>query len=148
MAIIEPVTAAGGVVFKRKDNTDPSVLLIFRRGVWDLPKGKLEEGETIKECAVREVAEEVGISVVPEIAFQLSKTYHEYEQGGIHYGKTTHWFGMRFPSGMELNFDPQIEEDIQEVSWISLEEAQTLVGYENLSEVLKSFEQEYRQYMS
>lgn len=146
MAIVEPVTAAGGVVFKKKDSIDPSVLLIFRRGVWDLPKGKLEEGETIKECAVREVAEEVGVSVLPEIVFPLPETYHEYEQGGIHYGKTTHWFGMQFLSGAELTFDPQTEEDIEKVSWITLKKAKTLVGYENLSEVLKTFEQNYRQH--
>ncbi|WP_445665096.1 NUDIX hydrolase [Fodinibius sp. AD559] len=148
MAIIEPVTAAGGVVFKRKDNEDLSVLSIFRRGVWDLPKGKLEEGETIEECAVREVAEEVGVSVLPKIVFELPETYHEYEQGGTHYGKITHWFGMRFPDEAELTFSPQTEEDIEKVNWISLKKAQTLVGYENLSKVLKAFEQKYQQYIS
>lgn len=148
MSIVEPITAAGGVVFNRKDNDDPSVLLIFRRGVWDLPKGKLEEEETVEECSVREVVEEVGVSVLPEIVFQLPETYHEYEQGGIHYGKTTHWFGMRFPDDAELAFDPQTEEEIQKVSWISLKKAKTLVGYENLSEVLKAFEQKYQQHIA
>ncbi|NIT60885.1 MAG: NUDIX domain-containing protein [Aliifodinibius sp.] len=148
MAIVEPVTAAGGVVFKSENNIHPSVLLIFRRGVWDLPKGKLEEGETIKECSVREVAEEVGVSVLPEIVFQLPETYHEYQQGGIHYGKTTHWFGMQFPDDSDLTLTPQTEEDIQKVSWISLRKAQTLVGYENLVEVLKAFENQYRKYIS
>jgi 8-oxo-dGTP pyrophosphatase MutT (NUDIX family) len=147
MAIVEPVTAAGGVVFKPVDNADPSVLLIFRRGVWDLPKGKLEEGETVKECSVREVAEEVGVSVLPEIVFQLPETYHEYEQGGIHYGKTTHWFGMRFPDIAKLIFTPQTEEGIEKVSWIALEKAKKLVGYENLSEVLGMFEQNYQQFI-
>jgi 8-oxo-dGTP pyrophosphatase MutT (NUDIX family) len=148
MAIVEPVTAAGGVVFKCDDNTDPSVLLIFRRGVWDLPKGKVEEAETVKECSVREVAEEVGVSVLPKISFELPETYHEYEQGGIHYGKTTHWFGMQFPDDSELTFTPQTEEDIQKVSWISLKKAQTLVGYENLSDVLKVFTQKYEQHIA
>lgn len=148
MAIVEPVTAAGGVVFKGNDTSDPFVLLIFRRGVWDLPKGKLEEGETIKECSVREVAEEVGISVLPEIVFKLPETYHEYEQGGIHYGKTTHWFGMQFSDDVELTFEPQTEEDIQKVRWISLNKARTLVGYENLSEVLKAFKQKYQQHIA
>jgi 8-oxo-dGTP pyrophosphatase MutT (NUDIX family) len=148
MAIVEPVTAAGGVVFKSEENADPSVLLIFRRGVWDLPKGKLEEEETIRECSVREVAEEVGVSVLPEIVFQLPETYHEYEQDGIHYGKTTHWFGMQFPDDLDLVFEPQSEEDIQKVSWIPCRKAQTLVGYENLVKVLKAFEEQYRQFTS
>ena len=146
-AIAEPVTAAGGVAFKNTDHSEPSVLLIFRRGVWDLPKGKLEDGETVKECAVREVAEEVGVSVLPEIIFELPETYHEYEQEGIHYGKTTYWFGMRFPDDGEIVFTPQAEEGIDKVNWIPFEKAQTLVGYENLVEVLKAFEPKYKQYM-
>lgn len=147
MDIVEPVTAAGGVVFKRTDNADPTILLIFRRGVWDLPKGKLEEGETVKECSVREVSEEVGVSVLPKIVFQLPQTYHEYEQDGVHYGKTTYWFAMQFPDDVEINFTPQTEEDIEKVRWISLEKAKKMVGYENLSDVLKTFEQKYRQQM-
>lgn len=147
MDIVEPVTAAGGVVFKRADNADPTILLIFRRGVWDLPKGKLEEGETVKECSVREVSEEVGVSVLPKIVFQLPETYHEYEQDGVHYGKTTHWFGMQFPEDVKVNFTPQTEEDIEKVRWISLEKAKKMVGYENLSDVLKTFEQKYQQQM-
>ena len=147
MTSIEPVTAAGGVVFKRGDNASPFVLLIFRRGVWDLPKGKVEEGETVKECSVREVAEEVGVSVLPEIVFQLPDTYHEYEQDGVYFGKTTHWFGMRFPDDANLSFTPQTEEDIEKVSWTSFGKAKTLVGYENLLDVLKTFEQEYSQYI-
>lgn len=146
MAAAEPVTAAGGVVFKGIDNAEPTILLIFRRGVWDLPKGKLEEGETVEECAVREVAEEVGVSILPEIVFQLPQTYHEYEQDGVHYGKTTHWFGMKFPEEANLNFAPQTEEDIEKVSWLSLNKAQTLVGYKNLLDVLKTFDQKYQQH--
>lgn len=142
---LEPITAAGGVVFKKDDcRQHLSVLLIFRRGVWDLPKGKLEKGESIKECAVREVVEEVGISVMPQIIFELPDTYHEYEQSGIHYGKTTHWFGMQLPAGIEVDFKPQEEEGIEKVSWFSLSEAQKLVGYDNLKKVLFAFEQTYK----
>lgn len=143
MAIVEPVTAAGGVVFN-KENNSPLILMIFRRGVWDLPKGKLEQGETIKECSVREVSEEVGVTVLPEIAFELPETYHEYEQGGVHYGKTTHWYAMQFPDNSEPTFTPQTEEDIEKVSWVSLEKAKKLVGYQNLSDVLDAFEQKYQ----
>lgn len=147
MAIVEPVKAAGGVVFKIENSSSPSVLLIFRRGVWDLPKGKLEEGESIEDCSVREVSEEVGVSVLPEIIFELPQTYHEYEEGGVHIGKTTHWFGMQFPENSDLTFAPQTEEDIEKVSWISLDQAQKLVGYENLSKVLRAFKQKYREHI-
>lgn len=144
MSIVEPVTAAGGVVFKEEDAQEPLVLLIFRRGVWDLPKGKLEKGESIKECAVREVAEEVGVSDLPEIIFGLPDTYHEYKQHGTHYGKTTHWFGMKLPTNLNDDFTPQAEEGIEEVSWFPLTKAQKIAGYDNLTEVLKAFEQTYK----
>ena len=51
------IIAAGGLV----TNENNELLMIFRRGKWDLPKGKLDKGETIEECAIREVEEETGI---------------------------------------------------------------------------------------
>lgn len=145
MPEIESVTAAGGLVY-RSLNKGQQVLLIFRNGVWDLPKGKLED-ETIQECAVREVAEEVGSSSLPTIERPLTKTYHEYEQRGIRYGKTTFWFSMKFLEAKD-HFNPQTEEGIEEVKWVSLAEAQQKVGYENLVEVLKSFELLYADSLS
>ena len=55
------IIAAGGLVFNDKNE----LLMIFRRGKWDLPKGKLDEGEDIEDCAVREVKEETGLDVTP-----------------------------------------------------------------------------------
>lgn len=141
MPAIESITAAGGVVYKQEKNNEPThVLLIYRRGVWDLPKGKIEEGETVKDCAVREVSEEIGLQTPPEIDFTLADTYHEYEQDGIRFGKTTHWFGMRLDSMPEEGFKPETEEDIEEVRWVSLSKAKRIVGYDNLVGVLNSFE--------
>lgn len=139
----EPVTAAGGVVYKSEENNPPHILLIYRRGVWDLPKGKLEEGETVQECAIREVAEEIGLQTHPEISFRLTDTYHEYERDGISFAKITHWFGMRMHSIPEKGFEPQTEEDIKKVQWAMLNNAKTLVGYDNLVDVLNSFESRY-----
>ena len=51
------IEAAGGLVFNEKNE----LLMIFRRGFWDLPKGKVDEGETLEQCAVREVQEETGL---------------------------------------------------------------------------------------
>lgn len=144
MADVEPITAAGGVVYRESEaGSGPEVLLIYRRGVWDLPKGKHEEGETIRECAVREVAEEVGIAELPAIMKQLSDTYHEYRQDGRQYGKTTHWFAMQLKEKPENGFSPQQVEDIEKVEWYPLEKAMQLVGYENLIAVLDSFENWY-----
>ena len=52
------IEAAGGLVY----NNECQLLMIFRNNKWDLPKGKLEQNENTKECAIREVEEECGIS--------------------------------------------------------------------------------------
>ncbi len=130
-----PVTAAGGVIF-RMDATGVQVLTIRRNGNWDLPKGKMEVGETVQSCAVREVSEELGIAP-PMIVCSLDATWHRYEMGGESYGKTTHWFLMI--SNAET-FVPQTEELIEEVRWVRLAVALDLVAYENLRIVLRRVE--------
>lgn len=135
---VENITAAGGVLFRQgSGKSDKEVLLIFRRGVWDLPKGKQEENESIEECAVREVAEEIGISNSPEIICPLIQTYHEYEQDGLFFGKTTHWFAMQLTSEAE-SFSPEEKEGIKKAEWYSVDEAKEKVGYNNLLDVLKA----------
>lgn len=144
MSDTEPITAAGGVLYKKHSSSGaPLVILIFRRGVWDLPKGKIEKGESIRECAVREVAEEIGLSIYPEIVGTLSETYHEYEQDGIFYGKTTHWFAMRVEDWTSESLEPETNEGIEKVQWFSMQTAEQVVGYENLSKVLESFSSWY-----
>ncbi len=132
---MKKLTAAGGVLFREGDD-GPEVLLIYRRGVWDLPKGKLEKGESVEECARREVAEEVGCEL-PEILADLPDTWHEYTQKGTDYGKTTHWFVMQSEANGSL--EPQKSEGIEKVEWVGAEVAVEKVGYENLMDVLKSF---------
>lgn len=142
MSGFKPITAAGGVVYQQNDELE--VLLIFRRGVWDLPKGKLEDDETVEECAVREVAEEIGVANLPTITFTLRDTYHEYVQNGKNYGKTTHWFGMQLSSTFSNGFNPETEEGIEKVKWVPLSEAKKIVGYENLVDVLNDFEDSFQ----
>lgn len=132
----QPITAAGGVVFRmEQDRTE--VLLIRRNGVWDLPKGKLEEGESVPQCAVREVAEEVH-APLPCIVGSLPQSYHEYEEKGIRWGKTTHWYSMVFPE-IPDQFIPQQNEGITDVKWTEIGEALHLVGYDNLIGTLLAF---------
>jgi 8-oxo-dGTP pyrophosphatase MutT (NUDIX family) len=132
-----PVSAAGGIVFQWKsEKTEPEVLMIFRNGVWDLPKGKLEKGEAIEMCAVREVAEEVG-SGIPAIVKKLGTTYHEYSEKEKLMGKTTHWYSMVFTKSEVL--DPQTEEGIEKIEWVDISEAKERAGYENLREILKKY---------
>jgi mutator protein MutT len=109
------IQAGGGLVVNEKGE----VLFMFRRGKWDLPKGKLDPGETLEGCAVREVEEETGISQLELIKF-LMVTEHEYEEKGIIILKETHWYLMNTSSNQKLI--PQKEEDILDLRWIGLPE--------------------------
>lgn len=106
------IVAAGGLV----TNDREELLLIFRKKRWDLPKGKCEDGESIEECAIREVKEETGLQNLYIKKF-VGKTYHEYYEKWInqHVIKETWWFAMSASDNCELI--PQIEEDIEEVIW-------------------------------
>ncbi len=135
---METITAAGGAVYK-KINGSVQLLLIYRNGVWDLPKGKLEENESVRECAAREVAEEVGVSQLPEIESKLTDTIHYYTINGTGVKKITHWYVMQFRD-FESEFSPQEEEGITKVEWHDLEKAKTMVGYDNLELVIAEVE--------
>lgn len=104
------IKAAGGLV----ENKNEEVLMIFRRGKWDLPKGKLDPGESLETCALREVKEETGLNGVT-LEKPLMVTYHTYDQNGKHILKESHWFLMRSADGGDLK--PQLEEDISKAEW-------------------------------
>ncbi len=127
----EPIEAAGGVV----SNPDGGVLMIYRRGKWDLPKGKRDDGEDIESCAVREVIEETGL---PELNLgnKICETYHVYAQGGAELLKTTHWYHMNASKAFELH--PQKEENILEARWVAEKKLGNYVhqSYEAIKEIL------------
>lgn len=127
----EPIEAAGGVV----SNPDGGVLMIYRRGKWDLPKGKRDDGENIEECAIREVVEETGI---PELKLgdKICETYHVYAQGSVELLKTTHWYNMKAKKAYELH--PQKEENILEARWVAEKKLGTYVhqSYDAIKEIL------------
>lgn len=116
-AQMEKIVAAGGLVY----TPHKSVLLIFRRGKWDLPKGKLDEGETLEACAVREVQEETGLSKAT-IEKPLTITWHTYQQDGKLILKESHWYLMHTPAEEKLT--PQEDEDIESCIWVPLEDLQ------------------------
>ncbi len=100
--------AAGGLI-RNKDN---ETLFIYRLDKWDLPKGKIEKGESKKEAAIREVKEECGLQHV-SIEKKLQKTYHIYHRNGKEILKITYWYLMK-TSYLE-KLIPQLEEDITQV---------------------------------
>lgn len=133
MSEFTPVTAAGGVVV-RKTPHGAEILLMHRRGEWDLPKGKLDPGETVEACALREVGEETGLTGLILGPF-LTATHHRYEDAYGSWDKTTHWFLMSLADeGVPLI--PQAEEQIEKLEWVSVEEALRRVRYPGLKAVL------------
>ena len=127
------IEAAGGFVLNEKQET----LCIYRLAKWDLPKGKLEEGEKIEECAIREVEEECGIENL-KITSPVFHTYHTYVLKGKRILKRTHWYKM-VTHNQELT--PQTEEDITEVIWADSEKITTIQNntYPNIKLVLERF---------
>lgn len=107
--------ASGGLVV----NEDHRVLLIYRRGCWDLPKGKLDEGEGWPEAAKREVEEETGVRV-NELRQLLVTTFYTFNRKGRPTLKETRWYLMTASQNNHLS--PQTEEDIEEVRWVRQED--------------------------
>jgi len=129
----KPIDAGGGVV----ENEHGGVLMIFRRGRWDLPKGKRDEGEDLATCAVREVLEETGLERAT-LGERLPDTYHIYSQRGEELVKRTAWFRMRASADQKLV--PQAAEAIQEVRWVAPAELPGIAfkTYEAIRQVLAS----------
>lgn len=105
------ISAAGGKV----RNSKGELLFIHRLGKWDLPKGKMEIGETPEQSAVREVEEECGITNL-NIVEKLSNTYHVYTEKDKLFLKTTFWFRMDYSGNEQLV--PQKEEAIEKAVWV------------------------------
>jgi len=113
------VVAAGGLV----KNSKEEILFIYRGNKWDLPKGRIEKGESLEKTAVREVEEECGISNLVLKSF-LTTTYHIFYQNKVRKLKETHWYLMYSDDTKELI--PQAEEGItiaEFKSKIEIEEA-------------------------
>ena len=111
------IEAAGGLV----KNKNGELLMIFRNDKWDLPKGKLEKGETPEIAAVREVEEECGIGKL-KIIKPLSSTFHTYKHHDKIVLKKTYWYEMSCDDDRKLK--PQKEEGITDVKWMKEEQVE------------------------
>jgi len=106
------IEAAGGII----ENKNNNILLMYRRGFWDLPKGKIDKGETPLEAANREIFEETGIKNL-ELIDSLPSTYHIYPYKQKQALKKTFWFYFKTD---QIKTVPQKEEDIELIEWVSL----------------------------
>ena len=128
------INAAGGIVKNNKGN----ILFIYRRGKWDLPKGKVEENEETSMAAIREVTEECGISDLTISRF-LKISYHTYLVDNIIVLKKTWWYEMLYNGTQSLV--PQLEEDITEICWMNQDNLDKPMGntYESIKDLLFSY---------
>ncbi|MGB3587215.1 MAG: NUDIX hydrolase [Tunicatimonas sp.] len=129
------VQAGGGVVRKGDE-----VLLIFRLSKWDLPKGKLEKGESPVEGALREVEEECSVQVTPND--EICQTWHTYTRNKKKYLKQTYWFAMDCLDDSQLQ--PQTDEDIEEVRWMTTSEVRQALydSYFSIRYVMRRYYQQ------
>jgi len=130
------IEAAGGIVNKPNGDT----LFIRRLGKWDLPKGKMEKGESREESAIREIEEETNLQNV-ELRDFINTTYHIYiERNGDRVLKHTHWFEMFFDG--EDTSKPQLEEGITEVAWKNITQIENEVfpnTFQNIKLIINEF---------
>ena len=122
--------AAGGIVMQ-----DGKFVSIVRKGIPDLPKGHIEQGETPEEAALREVEEETGISNL-KIVKALPTTWHcyfEHEEWAL---KPTYWYLMS--TSEDIQPKPQTEEGITEIKLIGNEEIEDFLKntFRSISEIL------------
>lgn len=121
------VEAGGGLVY----NDKKEILFIRRNKKWDLPKGKVEKGETYEEAAVRETIEETGVKDLVVKKF-LTKTYHVFKRNEKFKLKVTYWYEMY--STYDGPLIPEPSEGIKKVRWKNFEKSQKALqdSYENI----------------
>ncbi len=132
-SLFKIVEASGGLVFSKESKA----LVIFRRGFWDLPKGKIDEGETKEQAAIREVQEETGLKSL-KLGDFLCETKHTYrDKKNRRCIKLTYWYRM---TTTDIDLTPQTEEDIEQAIWVDLKEFLTQQPkiYSNILKVIRA----------
>jgi 8-oxo-dGTP pyrophosphatase MutT (NUDIX family) len=126
------IKAAGGIVSKKD-----KILMIYRLGKWDFPKGKFDRGESPAECAKREVEEETNIKV--KLGSHVCNTWHTYTQNRKSILKKTYWFAM--DSISDVGMKPQLEEGIEDILWLSEADSKTALinSYPSMRYLFKQY---------
>ena len=127
------IKAAGGIV----QNNENKILFIYRLGKWDLPKGKKDKGEKIKDCAVREVEEETNTKV--KIIKRNCTTWHTYTRYKKFILKKTVWYKMKCIDDSKMK--GQKKEKIEKVRWMENKNINEILinSYKSLSYVVKKY---------
>ncbi len=129
------IEAGGGIVEKNGE-----FLMIYRKGLWDIPKGKMEMGETPKKCAKREVEEETYVKV--KVGEKIGAIWHTYTNRKNRILKKTHWYAMTCMDDREMK--PQMTENITKVQWMNMQEMQEALAdsYRSLRFLVQNYRHE------
>ena len=127
------IKAGGGVV----NNNKKEILFIYRMKKWDLPKGKLDKGETIKQCAKREVEEETKVKV--SCGKKILSTWHTYTKNKKFILKKTTWYMMESIDDSKMK--PQKKEKIEKVEWMKKSSVDDILlnSYKTLNYLMKNY---------
>ncbi|MBI2913124.1 MAG: NUDIX hydrolase [Chloroflexi bacterium] len=123
---VETAVSAGGVVYRRGDS-GPEVVVCGRDsdGVWGLPKGTPDEGESLEEAAVREVSEETGLKVA--IVDKIGVVEYWFARDGVRYHKWVHHYLMEVTGGSTEDHDFEYDR----VEWLPLDTALKTLSFKN-----------------
>lgn len=123
----EAARSAGGVVY-RKTGSGIEVLLCgrTREGLWALPKGTPEYGESQREAAQREVREETGLGV--EIVGELGTIAYEFTRPGVRYEKVVDHYLLRPDGTGDVEHH---DREYDRVEWFAAEEALRVMTHRN-----------------
>ncbi|MDG4767264.1 NUDIX hydrolase [Solwaraspora sp. WMMD406] len=136
MAAVTEVRAAGGVVWRTGDTGAVEVCLVHRprHDDWSLPKGKLEPAEHPLAAAVREVGEETGIRAVPQV--RLPSIRYTMPDGNL---KAVDYWSMRAVESAVGPVPDEAADEVDELVWLPLTQAQRRLTYRHDVGVLRSF---------
>ena len=127
--------SAGVVVFRMHNNVREYLLLHYLSGHWDFAKGKMEEGETKPETALRELQEEANISAKLFDGFQEQLSYMFKYKGELT-KKTVYFF-----VGEAVGDDIKMSREHKGYLWLPYQEAHARLTFKNAKEVLEKAEQ-------
>lgn len=127
------VPHAAGCVIVRLSEAQPLFLLIRDQyGHWTFPKGHLDEGETSRDAAVREVLEETGVTGT--LGSHITTIYYDVTKKGQTFRKQVDWYIL---ITNQSTVTPQAEEGIHEYAWLPAEAVETILGYPALVDVFR-----------